>query len=128
MWGACGVPGPHALQEYALPLMSFRRRLTLTVLLIVVVPVIAIVIFFVPLSSESRTGKADARLAGALAPTLSQYQADLAAARHDARLVAKDPQLGADIPSGPSPRLDRRVRALSLRLGPNHLQVPGNGQ
>jgi diguanylate cyclase (GGDEF)-like protein len=108
--------------------MSFRRRLTLTVLLIVVVPVIAIVIFFVPLSSESRTGKADARLAGALAPTLSQYQADLASARHDARLVANDPQLGAEIPSGPSPRLDRRVRQLSLSLGLNNLEVHSRGQ
>ena len=42
MLRACGVRAPHALQEYALPLMSFRRRLTLTVLLIVVVPVIAL--------------------------------------------------------------------------------------
>src|SRR5256714_4915466 len=128
MLRACGVRAPHALQEYALPLMSFRRRLTLTVMLIVVVPVIAIVIFFVPLSSESRTGKADARLAGALAPTLSQYQADLASARHDARLVANDPQLGADIPSGPSPSLDRRVRQLSLSMGLNNLEVRSRGQ
>ena len=70
--------------------MTFRRRLTVTVLLIVVVPVIAILISFVPLSSESRTGKADARLAGALAPTQNQYLTDLGSARHAARLVAND--------------------------------------
>ncbi len=108
--------------------MSFRRRLTLTVLLIVVVPVIAIVIFFVPLSSESRTGKADARLAGALTPTLNQYRTDLASARHDARLVANDRELGVEIPAGPTPSLDRRVRQLALTLGLNRLEVRKGGQ
>jgi diguanylate cyclase (GGDEF)-like protein len=103
--------------------MTFRRRLTATVLLIVVVPVIAIVIFFVPLSSQSRTGKADAQLAGALTPTLNGYGADLADARHAARRVANDPQLAADIPLGPSPALDSRVRQLALRLGLTRLEV-----
>jgi diguanylate cyclase (GGDEF)-like protein len=103
--------------------VTFRRRLTLTVLLIVVVPVIAIVIFFVPLSSQSRTGKADAQLAGALTPTLNGYKADLADARHAARRVANDPQLAADLPIGPSPELDSRVRQLALRLGLTRLEV-----
>jgi diguanylate cyclase (GGDEF)-like protein len=108
--------------------MSFRRRLTLTVLLIVVVPVLAIVIFFVPLSSESRKGKADARLAGALTPTLNQYGANLSAARHEARRVANDPQLGTAIPLGPTPALDRRVRQLALTLGLTRLEINnGNG-
>jgi diguanylate cyclase (GGDEF)-like protein len=107
--------------------MSFRRRLTVTVLLIVVVPVIAIVIFFVPLSSESRTGKADARLAGALTPTLNSYEADLRAASREARLVANDPVLGAAIPNGPSPALDRRVRQLALTLGLTRLEVAAPG-
>jgi diguanylate cyclase (GGDEF)-like protein len=103
--------------------MSFRQRLTITVLLIVVVPVIAILIFFVPLSSQSRTGKADARLAGALTPTLNSYGAALRSARRDARLVANDPELGAAIPGGPSPGLDRRVKQLALRLGLTRLEV-----
>lgn len=103
--------------------MTFRRRLTVTVLLIVVVPVIAIVIFFVPLSSQSRTGKADARLAGALTPTLNGYGAALADARHAARRVANDPELAADVPLGPSPALDVRVRQLALRLGLTRLEV-----
>ncbi len=103
--------------------MTFRRRLTLTVLLIVVVPVLAIVIFFVPLSSESRKGKADARLAGALTPTLNQYGTSLSSARHEARRVANDPQLGTEIPLGPTPALDRRVRQLALTLGLTRLEV-----
>jgi diguanylate cyclase (GGDEF)-like protein len=103
--------------------MSFRRRLTVTVLLIVVVPVIAIVIFFVPLSSESRTGKADARLAGALAPTLNGYDAQIKSAGREARLVANDPELGEAILGGPSPALDRRVRQLALQLGLTRLEV-----
>lgn len=103
--------------------MTFRRRLTLTVLLIVVVPVLAIVIFFVPLSSESKTGKADARLAGALTPTLNQYEASLSSARHAARRVANDPLLGSAVPLGPSPALDRRARQLALTLGLTRLEV-----
>jgi predicted signal transduction protein with EAL and GGDEF domain len=97
------------------------------VLLIVIVPVLAIVILFVPLSSESRTGKADARLAGALTPTLNDYRADLAAARHRARLVANDPVLGQAIPTGPSPGLEERVKQLALRLGLTRLDVIRNG-
>ena len=107
--------------------MTFRRRLTLTVLLIVVVPVIAIVILFVPLSSDSRTGKADARLAGALAPTLSDYRASLALARGKARLVANDPRLAADLPGGPSPALDRDVSRLALGLQLTLLEIRRRG-
>jgi diguanylate cyclase (GGDEF)-like protein len=107
--------------------MSFPRRLTLTVLLIVVVPVLAIVIFFFPLSSESRTGKADARLAGALTPTLNQYESNLSAARAAARRVANDPQLGSAIPLGSSPGLDRRVEQLALALGLTRLEVDSGG-
>jgi diguanylate cyclase (GGDEF)-like protein len=93
------------------------------VLLIVIVPVLAIVILVVPLSSESRTGKADARLAGALTPTLNEYGADLSQARHQARLVANDPVLGSAIPQGPTPGLERRVRQLALNLGLTRLDV-----
>jgi len=107
--------------------MSFPRRLTLTVLLIVVVPVLAIVIFFFPLSSESRTGKADARLAGALTPTLNQYESNLSAARSAARRVANDPQLGSAFPLGSSPGLDRRVEQLALALGLTRLEVDSAG-
>ncbi len=107
--------------------MSFPRRLTLTVLLIVVVPVLAIVVFFFPLSSESRTGKADARLAGALTPTLNQYESNLSAARSAARRVANDPQLGSAIPLGSSPGLDRRVEQLALALGLTRLEVDSGG-
>jgi diguanylate cyclase (GGDEF)-like protein len=107
--------------------MSFRRLLTLTVLLIVVVPVLAILIFFVPLSSQSRTGKADARLAGALTPTLNEYRADLHSARRQAHLVASNPPLGNAIALGSTPALDGLVRNLSLRLGLTRLEVRSNG-
>ena len=127
MLRAGGVRTPSSLQEYALPLMSFRRRLTLTVLLIVVVPVLAIVIFFFPLSSESQTGQADARLAGALTPTLNQYSSNLSAARRAARQVANDPQLGSAIPLGSSPGLDRRVEQLALALGLTRLEIADGG-
>jgi diguanylate cyclase (GGDEF)-like protein len=97
------------------------------VLLIVVVPVLAIVIFFVPLSSQSRTGKADAQLAGALTPTLNEYRADLGSARRQAHQLAADPQLGGAIAQGSTPALDPLVRNLALRLGLTRLEVTNNG-
>jgi diguanylate cyclase (GGDEF)-like protein len=103
--------------------MTFRRRLTATVLLIVVVPVVAIVIILVPLSSESRTGKADARLAGALTPALNDYSGDLRSARREARLVANDPQLGAAVQLGSGPTLDRAVSDLARARGLTRLDV-----
>jgi diguanylate cyclase (GGDEF)-like protein len=40
-------------------------------------------------------------------------------------LVANDPVLGAQIPAGPSPALDQRVRQLALSLGLTRLEVEG---
>ena len=51
--------------------MSFRGRLTLFFLLIVVMPMIAVAVLVTQVTAQSRNGKADARLAAGLETALS---------------------------------------------------------
>ncbi len=60
--------------------MSFRGRLTLFFLLIVVLPMIAVAVLVTQVAMESRNGKADARLAAGLDSALAVYRDDAAAA------------------------------------------------
>jgi diguanylate cyclase (GGDEF)-like protein len=107
--------------------MSFPRRLTATVVLIVLVPVLAIVIILVPLSSESRTGKADARLAGALTPALNDYRAGLREARRAAGRVASDQQFASALSGGSAAALKAPVRELASTEGLIRLDVIRHG-
>ena len=75
--------------------MSFRGRLTLFFLLIVVMPMIAVAVLVTQVTAQSRNGKADARLAAGLETALSIYRGDVAAARRAANEIGKDPTLGA---------------------------------
>jgi diguanylate cyclase (GGDEF)-like protein len=82
--------------------VSFRRRLTLFFLLIVVVPMIAVAVLVTQVSSESRNGKADARLAAGLQTALSLYRNELADSQRAARDAARDPRLADALRSGDS--------------------------
>jgi diguanylate cyclase (GGDEF)-like protein len=108
--------------------MSFRRRLTVAVLLILVVPLGAIAVLLLRLPSESRTGKADARLAGALTPVLNTYQDELEAARAAGRTVGRDRALATAIERGPGPALDAEVRGIATALGLTRLEVRLGGE
>lgn len=103
--------------------MSFRRRLTVAVFLILVVPIGAIALLLVRLSAESRTGKADARLGGALPAILNQYEGDLRSARTTAKVAGRDRGLAVQIDAGRGPALDAEVRRLAAALGLERLQV-----
>ncbi len=80
--------------------MSFRRRLTLFFVLIVVLPMAALAAIVVELAGSSQTGKADARLAAGLETALSLYRADQDDAEEAARKAAGDPALAAAIRAG----------------------------
>ena len=77
--------------------MSFRRRLTLFFVLIVVVPMAALAAIVVELAGSSQSGKADARLAAGLETGLSLYRAEQDRAEEAARKAATDPELAAAI-------------------------------
>jgi diguanylate cyclase (GGDEF)-like protein len=80
--------------------VSFRGRLTLFFVLIVALPMVAIAALVVSISNDSRSGKADARLAQGLATAQSLYREDLARATRAAREIADDPEVQAAIRSG----------------------------
>ena len=61
--------------------MSFRSRLALFFLLIVVIPVAAIAFLVVDVTRDSHAGKADARLSTALSTALAVYEDDVRAAQ-----------------------------------------------
>lgn len=92
--------------------MSFRRRLTLFFVLIVVLPMVALGALVLQVTGSSRTGKADARLAAGLETALTLYRTELAGSRQAVREAARDPQLAAALRSGkPGP-----IRAVASRL------------
>jgi diguanylate cyclase (GGDEF)-like protein len=69
--------------------MSFRARLTIFFLLIVVVPMVAMAALMFRLISDSQQGKADARAAGLASAAASLYQSEAAVARADAATLAR---------------------------------------
>jgi diguanylate cyclase (GGDEF)-like protein len=80
--------------------VSFRGRLTLFFVLIVVVPIVAVALLVVGITSASRSGKADARLAGGVHTALTVYNDDLRQARRAASRIAHDPGVQAAIAGG----------------------------
>ena len=69
--------------------MSFRARLTIFFIGIVVVPMVAIGVLMFSLINDSQQGKADARAGGVAAEAGSVYEADAASARTDAATLAR---------------------------------------
>jgi len=69
--------------------MSFRARLTIFFVLIVVVPMVAIGVLMFSLINDSQQGKADARSGGVAAAAASLYQSEAASARADAKTLAR---------------------------------------
>jgi diguanylate cyclase (GGDEF)-like protein len=77
--------------------MSFRGRLTLFFLLIVVLPMIAVAVLVTQIVTESTNGKTDARLSEGLDSALTLYRDDAAEARDAAMRVADDPRVSGAI-------------------------------
>jgi diguanylate cyclase (GGDEF)-like protein len=69
--------------------MSFRARLLIFFVLIVVVPMVAMGVLMFRLISDSQQGKADARAGGLAAAAASLYQAESALGRGDAEALAR---------------------------------------
>src|SRR2546423_8243435 len=75
--------------------MSFRSRLLLFFVIIVVVPMIAVALVLFSITADSETGKADAAIAQGIRATYAIYDSDRQAAQRQLTHVASDPQLGA---------------------------------
>ncbi len=93
--------------------------------LIVALPMVAITVLVVSVTNDSRTGKADARVGGALVTARGFYADDLQASRQAARVIAADPRLGVAIRSGSEDRLKALAGSLLTEQGVDSLVIRG---
>jgi diguanylate cyclase (GGDEF)-like protein len=80
--------------------VSFRARLRLFFVLLVIVPMIALAVVLFALTAESETGKADAGISGASRTAFGVYEDAARAAEPALREVASDRRLRAALASG----------------------------
>ena len=94
--------------------MSFRRRLTLFFVILVIVPMIAVTAVLFRLISTNETGKANANLSARTRVAAQVYHQDANSpmAVAAATLIARDPALGAAVMSGNVPAASARARML----------------
>jgi hypothetical protein len=91
--------------------MSFRARLTIFFVVIIVVPMVAIGVLMFRLIDESQQGEADARAVALASVAGSVYQSAAAAARADADTLAHD------VGSLSGKALSVRFATLAMRAG-----------
>ncbi len=131
---AVTCPAPLA-QGYAVTSLSFGRRLILFFLLIVVLPMLAVAGLLWQVTAESRTGKADARLAASVETALRLGDEEAVRAERAAARLARSPELAAALRSGTpaaleaaATRLAREPEIVELEiLGPNGEQLARAG-
>ena len=95
--------------------MSFRARLFLFFVIIVVVPMIAVALVLFSLTKDSETGKADAQIALGLRVAFAEYSDSRAEARIVLARVARDPLLGDALADGDARAARVRARDLLRR-------------
>src|SRR4051794_15734206 len=95
--------------------MSFRTRLSLFFVIIVVVPMIAVALVLFSLTKDSEVGKADAQIAQGLRGAFAEYSDARAAARVPLGRIARDPALAEALAAGRVTAVQGRVRALQRR-------------
>jgi diguanylate cyclase (GGDEF)-like protein len=92
--------------------MSFRGRLFIFFTIIVIVPMAAVAVVLFRVTSDSETGKSDARIAQGLTTALSIYQADVDRARPTLAQVARDPQMSRALARGQARPIRARARQI----------------
>lgn len=110
--------------------MSFRGRLALFFLLIVVIPIAAIALLVADVTRDSQAGKADARLSTALETALAVYEDDVRAARAAASEILTDPDVVAAMGSGDAAEIERAGSTAGRQAGLERLTIvdPDGGE
>jgi diguanylate cyclase (GGDEF)-like protein len=96
--------------------MSFRSRLLLFFMIIVIVPMIAVALVLFSITADSETGKADAAIAQGLRAAYAVYDADRAEAEDELARVARDPQLAKALEAGDADTVRSRLTALRKKV------------
>ena len=102
--------------------MSFRGRLFIFFTIIVIVPMAAVAVVLFSITSDSETGKSDARIAQGLTTALAVYQADIDRAEPALTQVARDPQMSRALARGNPSAIRTRARQI-LRARPDIVSV-----
>ena len=92
--------------------MSFRQRLLLFFVIIVVVPMIAVALVLFSITADSENGKADAAIAQGLRSAASIYESDRQSARGELSALAGDPELAAAVQKGRAAAVTKRLNRL----------------
>ncbi|MGZ5341620.1 MAG: diguanylate cyclase [Solirubrobacterales bacterium] len=103
--------------------MSFGRRLILFFLLLAVLPMLAVAGLLLLVTAESRTGKADARLAAGLETALRIDDEQVQGGATIAERLAKGPQLSAALRSGNPAQLKAVARRLAAQPGVTGVRI-----
>jgi diguanylate cyclase (GGDEF)-like protein len=93
--------------------MSFRSRLLLFFMIIVIVPMIAVALVLFSITADSETGKADAAIAQGLTAAFAIYDADRADARDELAKVARDPALAGALSRHDATGVKNRLTVLA---------------
>ena len=108
--------------------MSFRSRLTLFFLAIVVVPMLSVGVLVFVLIADNETGKTDARVAEAEAVARGIYREAVNDAGGALRRVAADPAMTNALRAGDSTAAQARAVALTHTLNLRRLRATANGR
>lgn len=97
--------------------MSFRTRLTLFFLLIVVVPMVAVAALVTGVASDSATGKTDAALGEDLGVATALYNAHVSEALEIGKRIPDDQAVAAALAADDERRLGRVLREIAFERG-----------
>jgi diguanylate cyclase (GGDEF)-like protein len=89
--------------------VSFRSRLLLFFMIIVIVPMVAVALVLFSITADSETGKADAQIAQGLRAAFAIYDGERSKARPKAQQVAGDPVLAAALTKGDRAGVKRAI-------------------
>src|SRR3954447_2243684 len=96
--------------------VSFRSRLLLFFMIIVIVPMIAVALVLFSITADSETGKADAQIAQGLRAAFAIYDQDRGQARPALARVLRDNVLAGALARGDRKTVAARVPRLAAQL------------
>lgn len=107
--------------------MSFRSRLLLFFMIIVIVPMIAVTLVLFSITADSETGQADAAIAQGLRAAFAVYDGDRAEARDELARVTRDRLLAVLLARRDIAGMRRRLAILARSVpGTRRIAVYGN--
>ncbi len=107
--------------------MSFRRRLTLFFVLIVIVPMVAVAVVLFRLISDNEDGKADARLAAEQTVAINMYGDARTRASRSLERIAADEDLAGALQDDDIPAARARAQALLGSEGARRIVLVRDG-